>query len=498
MIANAIDKAIAVFAPGVALKRLVNRTKFAALSAYRAASKDRLNRDWQAKNLSPDAAIIPDKATVDARARDMVCNNDYAKSYVRYMDRSAVGTGMQPAPQVRLLDGKLDRAKNKLLRGLFWDWATDRMLVDMEHRRTFTGIQRWAVSEFATVGECFLKIAYQRKMNGVGLSFQLIESEQLDRYRTAGENNNEVRGGIEVNEFGAPVAYWVYPRHPNDIVGTSRPTPMLNEAVRHPADTIIHVYDPDRARQTRGMSPMACSMERLRGLSEYDRAQLVAARAEANIGLVIKSDNAGMRESLGIDPETGERTNQQSSMDQFASLPFMVAELQPGEEIQPFVPTRPGGSYQPFVQAQLRASSAGMGASYEQVARDFTTTNFSGLRQALSEDRRETEMVRQVLDECLLTPVWKLFVRFAALEGRFGPGVNLAQLSYAVWRGPAYPWVDPVKDLKATKEAIDIGIMSNEEAALERGRDWYEVQDQLAEEAAYRASLGNPVPEPTQ
>jgi lambda family phage portal protein len=494
MIANAIDKAIGVFAPSWAAHRMAHRLRSerigAALATYQAAKRDRTNRDYNPKDVSADAAIIPDLHRINASARDMVRDNDYAKSYNKYMKRAVVGPGMNPQPQVRKADGSLDQAASRLQRDVFYDWAMNKNAVDTERRCTFFAIQRWAISELSVVGECFLRICYKHNPGTVGISLQRIESEQLDRYKISGDGGREVRGGVEVDEFGAPVAYWIYPRHPNDIAGIARPSPILLESIRYPAEQILHVYDPERARQTRGVSPMVSSLRRMRDLSEYDRAQLLTARAEACLGFVIKTNSSGTTQPLGLDENGQPVPVDDDGNDPFAMQPLMVARLGTDEEIQSFIPTRPGGTYAPFVTAQLRAISAGLGTSYEQIARDFTTTNFSGLRQALAEDRREIEMSRTTLLESLLAPFWPEFILTAAIEGWLGMNPLItagskSNLTYATWRGPAYLGADPSKDIKATADSIALGIMTREEAALERGRDFYEVQDQLKKEAAY-------------
>src|SRR5690606_13219625 len=106
-------------------------------------------------------------------------------------------------------------------------------------------------------------------------------------------------------------------------------------SIRVPASMVCHVYDPTRVLQSRGISRLAPVLRKLRDLSEYDAAQLRVARAQAAIGLLIKGGDDG-EDPLHLDG-------------------LNVAYLADDEEVTPFTPSRPGGEYDPFVRAQLRA-----------------------------------------------------------------------------------------------------------------------------------------------
>jgi lambda family phage portal protein len=182
--------------------------------------------------------------------------------------------------------------------------------------------------------------------------------------------------------------------------------------------------------------------------------------------------------------------------DQLAMQPFMVAHINPDEKMESFIPQRPGNMYNPFVVAQLRAIAASLGVSYEQLARDFTTTNFSGLRQALSEDRKEVELTQKLLSESVLAIIWNEFVYCCVMEGRL-PAIPVMDFTaypdkytYCNWRGAGFKGIDPSKDQSAKEKAVALGTMTLEQAAQDDGGDWREIADQQAIEKAYRAEKG--------
>lgn len=481
------------------------KARDAALSTYRAAVKDRTTRDWNARTTSADSAILPDRATLDARARQMARDDPYAKSVVRAYKRNVVGTGITPAAAARDIDGNALLRFNRTADALWFDWSRDPRRCDIERRRSFSGIQRWAVSEFVQTGDAIVVMSIKPDRSGrPSLVLQLVESEQLDRYKLSVKDpqsgvEREVRGGVEVDEFGAAVAYWIYERHPNDVVGFGRPTPMTLESVRIPAERVCHVVDAERARQTRGVTTLASCMSKLRDLGEYDYAHLQAARAEACIGVLITAE-ADSHSSLGLNQPTSEGAAQRSDTDgnnELAFQPMMAARLSPGEDVKPFTPARPGGTYQPFMETSLRAIAAASGVSYEQVARDFTGGTYSSQRQAMLEDERELAPIQELIVTQLCQPVWEAFVELQVLTGRLvAPrfAVDRDLWVYAEWRPPARPWIDPEKEVNAHEKALAIGLDTKRRILLERQMDWREVAEQRADETAYEAALAAPAP----
>jgi len=56
------------------------------------------------------------------------------------------------------------------------------------------------------------------------------------------------------------------------------------------------------------------------------------------------------------------------------------------------------------------------------------------------------------------------------------------KLTQIRWQPKAWTWVDPLKDIKASTEAINAGIKTASEVVAEQGGDIEDVYDQLAYE----------------
>jgi capsid protein len=58
------------------------------------------------------------------------------------------------------------------------------------------------------------------------------------------------------------------------------------------------------------------------------------------------------------------------------------------------------------------------------------------------------------------------------------------------WIGGGWGWVDPTKEVEASKMAIDYGLSTMAEEVAGQGRDWEEVLEQRAREQEKIAELG--------
>jgi len=474
-----------------------------ALATYKAAQRSRLTADWKTSRRSADAAIIPDAHTLQDRARQLIRDDGYAKGIQRAMRRKVAGIGFLPLPQRKLPSGGLDQAFADRMKELWRQWSSDPRLVDRERKRNLGAVLRWCVNEFVSVGEALPVWSLEPRIGLPGLVLQCLEAEQLvDDVLTlnADDAGNAIelgsggnaaagrsiplRGGVEVDEFGAALRYWYWPVHPADLVdGSQRPAARSVKA-----ENVLHFFDPERARQTRGVTQMAPTMRRLRDLAEYEFSQLVAARAEAAMGLVIKQPLAA--QPFGVPtPAEGEGggegggTPTPPANDQLDTAPYTVARLMPGEDVAGFTPTRPGDQYEPFVVAQMRAASAAVGPGYEDATRDYSRGTYSSQRQGMIEAELEYAIVRDLLVSMVLTPLWRVFLRECVMNGLVR--VEAARYAEAPWEfeavewaTPLTPWVDPANQAAAVQTELEIGLTTLQQEAARRGRDWRELLSQ--------------------
>ncbi len=479
-----------------------------ALSTFGAADKGRTNRDWRAPKRSADQAILGDVGTMNARARAAYRDQWAAHSGVGAYRRNVVGIGITPRSNARDPEtGEPFKEFNQTIDFLWSRWARMKRFCDLERRRTFRGIQQHIVTEWVQVGEAMLRQVYVPRRDMVGLSLQLFEPEQLDVSKTkCADTGNEIRGGVEIDEFGAPVALWIYTSgHPwEGAKAKSERVPLempqsFRRATVPPLQLAIHFFRPDRVRQTRGYTQMSASLLQMRHLAQYIIYQLVAARGEAAWGGFLKTggDPADADKILSLPNAPGQTGTDATGAKEMNLEPGTFGVLPPGVEPVFHTPNRPGGQFDPFVTSQVGQVAAGMELDFATIARDYSKGSFSSQRQGMLENDKVFDPLQLDVIDDTGRPVREAFKTFAILEGRAeAPGFfddPVLQAAYLEdnWQGPAKHWIEPVKQGRAAQIELEWGMNTLQRILNQRNLTVEEVlrDNELAQQLAGEMGL---------
>ena len=134
-----------------------------------------------------------------------------------------------------------------------------------------------------------------------------------------------------------------------------------------------------------------------------------------------------------------------------------------------------------------------IGLPYELLLKDFSKTNYSSARAALLEAWRHFLGWRNWFAPKFCQPCFDLVLEEAYLRGMFdAPDFYEHKDEYCRvrWIGPARGWVDPVKEVEASRKAIDYGLSTLAEEVAGQGRDWEEVMEQIKREEDKTKELG--------
>jgi lambda family phage portal protein len=489
----------------MAALRDADRARRAMLATYAAADRGRRNRDWNARPVSADLAIIPDAATLNARARQMERDSWVVESAVGAYSRNVVGCGVIPIPQAKDPSGRLLTDLNRTAMVDFWAWAGDKQWCDVEGDQTHCQQQEMAERERVVVGEAFWVWSYRpnRLSNGridlskpIGFKVQAFEPEQLDEtvqsYADPATGEvREVRGGIEVDEFNRAVAYHVFTRNPNDYLWRQQ-----LKSVRIDAGRVLHYYRKKRVRQKRGVTQLASVLQDARDLTRHKEANLWRAIMEACIGATVEREATAPAggQVPGIMPRAaGDGGTTPGGMPTVDFVPGMIADPGPGVKLNPYIPQAPGSQYQPFQIQTLRGIAAGAGLGYGQLSRDFTQGTYSGQRQEMLEDRKVFEPLQELLAHNLLFPVYRIWFALSVAEGRLdAPGFELDPMRYTAcdYVAPPPTWIDPKAEAEALEKLVQLRVVTREEIAHLRGTRLTDVLDKIAAEAREAGERG--------
>jgi lambda family phage portal protein len=145
----------------------------------------------------------------------------------------------------------------------------------------------------------------------------------------------------------------------------------------------------------------------------------------------------------------------------------------------------------------LRLIGAALNLPYELLLKDFSKTNYSSARAALLEGRRMFMTWRNWFSRRFLQPIYELVLEEAYARGLFEVSDwerNKAEYCRCIWIGGGWGWIDPTKEVEASKMALDWGLSTLAEEAAAQGRNWEETLEQRAREEQKIQELGLIIP----
>jgi len=453
-----------------------------AVHGYEPATNGRRMAGWRPTSAGINTLLMGSGDTLCAQARDLVRRNVWARNAVAAYASNIVGTGIGMQP------GHSDPVENVRLKKLWKRFANQ---IDFYERTSIYGLQETAVREIYEAGEVLALIHQDEPefAGDFGLRVQLLEAEHLPFSKTlVGDNGNQVRCGIEFDKRGRRAAYHIYAEHPGDrTMSQSSMTP-----VRTLAKDVLHCFAPLRAGQIRGETFLAPAIVKLHELDQYDDAEVLRKKFAA---FLIGWTKNMQPEETAFNPESSVDGENAPDGVGFASAePGTILDLPPQTELGWNQPADVGGSYEPFMSVQLRAIAVAIRLAAYQLTGDVGDANYGSLRAALIEVRRMMEQFQfNVVEFQFCLPIWRRFVEAAVMTGQISAmRYEREREEYldVTIRPPAWPWIDPEKDIKGENQAVRSGFKSRAEVVYQRGEDPTEVDRVNAEDNKRADDLG--------
>lgn len=447
---NPIDKLVSFVSPKLGVERAKHRVQEKAIRnakrSYDGATKARRGDGWAShgsKNQNTDIQ----RSLTDLRERsiDGYKNNTNVFKAIRTIQNNVIGTGIMPTPvalpgEPKLTDNELKKIKAA------WEWFVENS--DFDEVFDFYGLQSLSMRNIAMQGEIF--IYKQRNAKGVvPFEMQILGPHMVDHQKnsyfvTAREGNYIVQG-VEFNQRGKKVGYWVHEYNPNNEY-TLKIAPKFV-----PVEDMIQVFYKEYPEQVRGIPFGTSAMLNMRDLGDYEDAQLMLQKVSAcHVAFTTKPAPEG---DLGDDEE--------SSTDHLE--PGMIEHLAPGEEVTFNSPPTPQG-FSDYVSKNQQKNAAGYGITYEQLTGDMSKTNFTSGRMGWIESQRQLEDWQYnmfIPQFCKKT--WDWFIEGIIIKGIIKRKVG------AEWTPQGREMLDPVKEMNGLILELKSGLVSWTEACKRRG-----------------------------
>jgi lambda family phage portal protein len=459
------------------------------VNQYDAAGMGRRMRGWNPGNSGPNVAIKGLQKIRD-RARDSTRNDWTGASTLRKWTTNLIGTGI-----VARLQKIKSKERKEELTELWDDWCE---VCDADNVLTFNGMQSLATRSWLESGEVFVRKRSRRADFGmdVPLQVQLIEADMVplldaDSY-TGLPNGNKIRSGIELDGSGQRVAYWVYKQHPGDKPATLDASQLIRVA----ASQMLHVFEPLRPGQLRGVPDNTAILTRLRNVLDFEDATLERQKLANLFAAFIKM--AGLP---GVDDGTDPLTGMPVESDQEGPIaglePGVVHKLLPGESMEFANPPEAGTAYGEYMRSANMGTAAGSGMPYELMSGDIYNISDRTLRIVVQEFRRYCEQRQwQIIIPKLCSPIRKWFVDAAVLAGHIA--VSEANACKRVeWQPQGWAYIHPVQDVQAKQLEVQAGFRSRASVVSERGDDIEKVDQERSDDKKREDELGLTPPPPT-
>ncbi len=485
--------------------------------------------NWQPTLWSPDNEINIYRDRIVSRVRDLARNDGWASGSITRVLDNAVGANFRPIlkPDYRMLalmtgntafDATWADEYGKVVEAHWRSWANDPgRYCDVERKQTVSQMLRLGFRHKLLDGDALAVLQYRPDRLGRGrgryaTTVQIVDPDRLSNPQQNFDMPN-VRGGVEIDGDGAPIAYHIREAHIGDWWSGAKTMTWR----RIPRETswgrphVVHDYDHERGAQHRGNGILTPVVQRLKMLIKYDQSELEAAILNAVFGAYITSPydpqmvEAAMGETFD-DTQIGAyqegrvdfHNDRRISLQNGARMPI----LYPGEDVKAVNAARPHSNFEVFESAALRNIAAATGLSTQQVTQDWSDVNYSSARSAMLEAWKTLTRRRDDFSVGFAQPILSAFIEeihdtedLPLPSG--APHFLDARAAYcrARWMGPGRGWVDPVAEKKGAILGMDAGLSTLEmESAENAGEDWEEMLDQRAREIAAFKERGLPVP----
>ena len=476
--------------------------------SHHGASHGRIGlMSWVSQSKSPHEDISENLETLRNRSRDLYAGGGpIGRGAIDRLVLNTLGNGLRLNVRIdpKLLGLSEQEARDFAVNteSEFDLWASSKQ-VDIAGMLSFYELQVLAFKALLLDGDCLVLLTDKYEWgNFYSLRLQLIESERLCTPRVGRLPGVMIDEGVEIDELGNPVAYWVSNRNPNSEI-PGQPALEWKRIPAHGLNTnrrnVIHLINPERIGQRRGVPYLSPVIEQLKQLGRYTDAELMAAvisgmyavffehefRPDGEVG----AESYATEEGLGEMPEL-EGLSQRG-------MYGMIMDLPEGVKPVTVSPGRPNTCFEPFVQALVRQIGGCLGIPAELLYLHFTAS-YSASRGALLEAWKLFRYWRTWFAENFCQPVYREWFMEAVIQKALNaPGYmedsrKSEYYTWAEWTGPSQGQLDPVKEVKAAVLRVENGFSTYQRETGElTGGDYDLNMQQLKREEVLRKEREN-------
>lgn len=280
-----------------------------------------------------------------------------------------------------------------------------------------------------------------------------------------------VQFGVRISEWGRPVEYFI--RKP-DLGAFRKP-----EYIRYPAGIVQHRFESIEPEQITGIPWLTSCLETVADLRQFDYYVMQAAKNQAAHTMALEA-KAPELVSQPFDV-TGMTLSVEPGAVNVAPAGWGWATVQP---------TQPGAQYQSFRHERLRELGLALGMPLMMVLLSSAESNFASAHYDGAVYMRRIKARQAWIERSTLNELIEQIVAELIIAGEVDRPANYRCL----WTWELPPYVNPEKQRKADRMAVEDGAMPLGEYSASLGFDFEDVVEQRVRENERLEEAGLPLP----
>jgi capsid protein len=447
-----LDRAIASVFPGWGSRRMRSRREY----AYEAAVNTRLRTTATRLQGPEDYMAFPDRLQLIRQVRDLEQNFGLFQSIIDKLAMYAFG---RIRYQARTGDKERDDEYEAYLDDCFAN-------CDLSGRHTLRDMVAIAFKSQLRDGDYALK--WQRDPAGL-LKLTGIEGDRLGGIYMQSADETYFQGIIIDPATGAPMVYRIFYRTKAN---------SYTNPVDAPAQDIIHLFDPRRYDQYRGVTPFAPVINEARDLKELMEALRIGTKFENYHSAVVYTAN-GLPLNDPASFITGTETVNGAPTTEQALKYGLMQHAPIGSKVEWLDSSRPAGTLQTYMESLIRLMGTALNLPYGFLY------NLSGLggpsaRMDSQQAQRTIQLHQENTKSRALNRIKDTYLMEGFARGKIRYTPNWRN---GVWQFPPWPTIDAGRDSNAGINEWRAGLLSKSAWFAELGEDAEEQEAIIVSEA---------------
>ncbi len=464
-------------------------------SAYnyqrKSAKREGSMQNWIPRRLMSGMAESMERERIVERSIDLVQSDPNASGIVDHFATTVAGSGLYPEPTLDRYALGLDKETARTIqaqeRVIYNSWAP---FADAGRRMGFGEIQYLIQRNMLEYGEYLVLLPMLKDpVRPYSLACMVMHPLRLATPSDLISNDN-IRDGIELGDYGEPVAYWIKNVNGNNpsayLANTSANFTRVFARKGHRWN-VLHGYVQNSPDQVRGMPFFAPAMKYFRDLNDYLDAELVSNVVTAAFSVFIETGAADPLTAAELYANHTEKDtdDKQSEIRYQELMPGAIMYGETGQKPHPISGDRPGPTFAIFVKEIKKALAMSLNMPYVSLFHDVEETNYAGFRAAMLDAWRVFSFRRAWLGNRFNGPIRKMLLEEAWLRRDLDipDFYNMPDAWCACqWTGSPKGNIEPIKEVQADILAINNHLKTRATAISERGSEWRSTFEQLEEE----------------